>query len=310
MTSGKELTLTNVLYVLEILNNLVFGSLLNSHGFQLVFESNKFVLSKDGTYIGKGYMSGGMWKLNVMTISKCDMNKASTSTYILESSNLWHGRLGHVDFDTLRRLINLNHIQTFQIDAKHECGTCVEEILIRSSFQNLERHTEPLDLIHSDICDLKFAQTRGGNKYFITFFDDSTKYCYVYLLKSKEEAIEKFFLYKHEVENKLNKKMKVLRSDRGGEYGLPFVDVCTQHGIIHETTAPYSPQSNGVAERKNRTLKEMMNAMLISSGLLMSKKLIEFLVYFSDCSYNVIACFYAEICTIYQISILQNYWQK
>ena len=97
--------------------------------------------------------------------------------------------------------------------------------------------------------------------------DDSSKYCYVYLLKSKGEAIEKFVLYKNEVENQLNGKIKVLKSDRGGEYESPFVDLCAQHGIIHETTAPYSPQSNGVAEWKNRTLKEMMNAMLISSGL-------------------------------------------
>ena len=267
MTSGKELTLTNVLYVPEIRKNLVSGSLLNSHGFRLVFESDKFVLSKSGMYVGKGYMSGGMWKLNVMTIIKSEMNKASSSSYILESSNLWHGRLGHVNYDTLSKLINLNHIPTFQIDANHKCETCVQAKLTRSSFQSIERHTEPLDLIHSDICDLKLVQTRGGNKYFITFVDDSTKYCYVYLLKSKGEAIEKFVLYKNEVENQLNRKIKVLRSDRGGEYESPFVDLCARHGIIHETTTPYSPQSNGVAERKNRTLKEMMNAMLISSGL-------------------------------------------
>ena len=106
MTSGKELTLTNVLYVPKIRNNLVSGSLLNSHGFLLVFESNKFVLSKIGMYVGKRYMSDGMWKLNVMTIIKSYMNKASTSASILESSNLWHGRLGYVNYDTLRRLIN------------------------------------------------------------------------------------------------------------------------------------------------------------------------------------------------------------
>ena len=129
------------------------------------------------------------------------------------------------------------------------------------------KDTKPLDLIHSDICDLKLIQTRGGNKYFITLVDDSTKYYYVYLLKTKAEAIEKFVLYKNEVENQLNKKIKVLRSDRGGEHESPFVEFCAQHGIIHETTTPYSPQTNEVAERKNRTLKEMMNAMLISSGL-------------------------------------------
>ena len=86
----------------------------------------------------------------------------------------------------------------------------------------------------------------------------------MYLLKSKDEAIEKFSLYKKEVENQLNKKIKVLWSDRGGEYDAPFGEFCSQYEIIHEVTTPYSPQSNGVVERQNRTLKEIMNAMLIS----------------------------------------------
>ena len=69
---------------------------------------------------------------------------------------------------------------TFQVDSKHKCETYVEAKLRRPSFQSVERHTEPLNLIRSDICDLKFVQTRGGYKYFITFVDDSTEYCYVY----------------------------------------------------------------------------------------------------------------------------------
>ena len=73
--------------------------------------------------------------------------------------------------------------------------------------------------------------------------------------------------FKNEVENQLDRKIKVRRSDRGGEYEVPFGDFCSQHGIIHQTTAPYSPQQNGVVERKNRTLNEMMNALLLSSGL-------------------------------------------
>ena len=64
-------------------------------------------------YVGKGYMSNGMWKLNVMTLVKLEMNKASSFAYILESSNTWHGGLGLVNYDTLRKLINLNHIPTF-----------------------------------------------------------------------------------------------------------------------------------------------------------------------------------------------------
>ena len=84
MTSRKESTLTNVLYVPEICKNLVSGSLLNSHGFRLVFSKiNWFCKRVECIYVIKGYMSDGMWKLNVMTIIKSDMNKASTYVYIL-----------------------------------------------------------------------------------------------------------------------------------------------------------------------------------------------------------------------------------
>ncbi|KAA3459045.1 Retrovirus-related Pol polyprotein from transposon TNT 1-94 [Gossypium australe] len=69
-------------------------------------------------------------------------------------------------------------------------------------------------------------------------------------VKSKDEAIEKFILYKQEVETQLNKKIKMVRSDRGGEYVEPFGEYCAKHGIIYEVTPPYSPQSNGVTEWK------------------------------------------------------------
>ena len=73
MTYRKEVTLTNVLNVLEIHKNLVYCSLLNSHGFRMVFGSNKFVFSESGMCVGKEYMSNGMWKLNVMTIIKSNI---------------------------------------------------------------------------------------------------------------------------------------------------------------------------------------------------------------------------------------------
>jgi transposase InsO family protein len=60
--------------------------------------------------------------------------------------------------------------------------------------------------------------TRGGKRYFITFIDDASRYCYIYLLKSKDEALNYFKVYKAKVENKLERKIKRLRDDRGGEY--------------------------------------------------------------------------------------------
>ena len=89
----------------------------------------------------------------------------------------------------------------------------------------------------------------------------------VYLLRNKDGARDAFIKYKNEVKNQLSKKIKRLRIDKGGEYeSNPFNSFCEDHEIIQKTTPPYSPESNGVVERKNRTLKEIMNAMLVSSG--------------------------------------------
>jgi hypothetical protein len=80
------------------------------------------------------------------------------------------------------------------------------------------RNLAPLDLIHSDLCEMNEILTKGGKRYFITFIDDSTIFCYVYLLKSKDEALHCFKTYKTEFENQLEWKIKLLRYDRGGEY--------------------------------------------------------------------------------------------
>ena len=112
----------------------------------------------------------------------------------------------------------------------------------------------PLELVHSDLCEMNGILTKGGKRYFITFIDDSTRFCYVYLLKTKDEALHYFKTYKAEVENQLERKIKHLRSDRGREYFLnDFDEFCVEHSIIHERTLSFSPQSNGITERKNRT---------------------------------------------------------
>jgi transposase InsO family protein len=131
-----------------------------------------------------------------------------------------------------------------------------------------ERHLAPLELTHSDICEMNGVLTKGGQRYFMTMSDDVSRYCYVYLLKTKDEALNCFKTNKAEVENQLEKKTKHFRSDCGGEYFSNEFDLfCVEHGIIHERTPPYSPQSNGVAERKNFTLGDLVNSVLDTAGL-------------------------------------------
>ncbi|GJZ63797.1 retrovirus-related pol polyprotein from transposon TNT 1-94, partial [Tanacetum coccineum] len=94
-----------------------------------------------------------------------------------------------------------------------------------------------------------------------------SKFGYVYLINTKNEALNMFKTYKAEVENQLDEKIKILRSDRGGEYeSNDFAEFCFTFGIVNQTTSPYTPQQNRVAEHKNRTLKNMINSMLITSG--------------------------------------------
>jgi transposase InsO family protein len=110
--------------------------------------------------------------------------------------------------------------------------------------------------------------TEAGQRNFMTMIDDASRYCYVYLLKTKDGALHCFKTYKAEVENQLEKKIKRFRPDHGGEYFSNEFDLfCAEHGIIRDRTPPYSPQSNGVAKRKYRTLTDLVNSIMDIFGL-------------------------------------------
>ena len=119
-----------------------------------------------------------------------------------------------------------------------------------------------------DVCGPMSTQEKGGYKYFITFVDDYSRNGYVYLMKRKFETFEKFKEFRAEVENQLGKHIKSIRSDRGGEYLFrDFKDYLTQNGIVSQLTAPGTLEKNGVAERRNRTLLEMVRSMMSYSAL-------------------------------------------
>ena len=123
-----------------------------------------------------------------------------------------------------------------------------------------------------DICGHFPTQTIEGNKYFITFVDDFSRFCYVYLIFEKSKALEVFEIYKRELENQLERKIKVVRSVRGGEYyGKydqtsrhlgPFASFLQNHGIVAQYTSPGTPEQNGAAKKKNRTLLDMVRSMI------------------------------------------------
>ena len=150
------------------------------------------------------------------------------------------------------------------------CQSCVAGKHHRTSFpkKSTFQATEPLELIHADICGPITPPTLGGSCYFFLIIDDYSWLTWVSMLQCKSDAFYAFKLFKNLAETKKGLRIKTLRSDRGGEFTSDeFSKYCTDHGIKRQLTAPYSPQQNGVVERKNRTVVSMVRAILKAKDL-------------------------------------------
>lgn len=197
-SSGKSITLLNVLYVPKLRKNLLSGPVLNKCGYKQVYESDKFILSKCGVFVGFGYYNNGMFMLNLNKVP----NDAS-SIYMVCSNDvesvLWHARLGHVNYRKMHEMSRDSLIPVFDIKTE-KYKTCMLTKITRQPFKSITRNSVKLELIHSDLCDFHATPSLGNKKYVITFIDDASRYCYVYLLHAKDEALDKFKIYKTEVE--------------------------------------------------------------------------------------------------------------
>jgi transposase InsO family protein len=125
-----------------------------------------------------------------------------------------------------------------------------------------------LELVYSDLCGPMHGYSLGGARYFITFIDDYSRYSIVYLLQRKCATISHFKEYKALVENQTSHRLQIICTDNGTEFtSHAFKNLCKDNGILHQFRAIYTPQQNGVAERKNRTLVEAAQYMLQAAAL-------------------------------------------
>jgi len=110
-------------------------------------------------------------------------------------------------------------LESLDYESYDTCKPCLMGKMSKTPFSGtMERATDLLEIIHINVCGPTSVKARGGYRYFLTFTDDLSRYGYIYLMKHKSEAIENFKEFQSEVENHRNKKIKFLRSDRGGEY--------------------------------------------------------------------------------------------
>jgi transposase InsO family protein len=123
--------------------------------------------------------------------------------------------------------------------------------------------TRPLELLHLDLFGPSTYDTLGGRRYGLVIMDDYSRYTWVFLLKSKDETNKYFTKFAKQAEHTFKEVIKTIRTDNGSEFkNYAMEDFVSEEGIKHEFSAPYTPQQNGVVERKNRTIIEMARTML------------------------------------------------
>ena len=190
---------------------------------------------------------------------------------------MWHKRLGHVSKEQLKILVKNEILLNLNFADLDICLDCIKGKQTKHTKKGATRSTQLLEIIHTDICGPFDVPSLGGEKYFITFIDDFSRYGFIYLLKEKSQAADTLKVYVNEVERQLDRKVKIIRSDRGGEYygkynesgqcSGPFAKFLEEHGICAQYTMTGTPQQNGVAKRRNQTLMDIVKSTMSNSSL-------------------------------------------
>ena len=275
--NNSYLCLNGVLYIPGFRRNLISVTKLMEHGFSVSFNNKSVIISRNGLNICTGNSENNLYVLRPLMhdsllnteMFKIERSKTKRQKISHDDTYLWHLRLGHINLDRIDRLIKNGVLNQLKLGTLPVCESCLEGKMTKRPFTGKGiRAKETLELIHSDVCGPMNVKARGSFEYFVTFIDDYSRYGYVYLMHHKSDTFEKFKEYRAEVENQLGKSIKILRSDRGGEYlDRDFEEFLVEHGIVSQLTAPGTPQQNGVAERRNRTLLDMMRSMFSYSSL-------------------------------------------
>ena len=284
LETGFYLDLKETHVVPSFRRNLVSISILDKSGYSCSFRNNKFSLFLNSNIVGTGSLSfyDNLYLLDTIAsfnetlhVELCGTKRKLTNE---NSALLWHKRLGHISKQRIVRLMSDGILDSLNFADFQICIGCIKGKQTNIRRLGANRSSNVLELIHTDICGPFPTASWNGQQYFITFIDDYSRYGYLYLIHEKSQALEVFKAYKAEVENQLDRTIKAIRSDRGGEYygrydgsGVqrpgPFAKFLEECGIVPQYTMPGTPSMNGVAERRNRTLKDMVRSMIAHTTL-------------------------------------------
>lgn len=266
--SYAEIPVTDVLYVPKLEGALLSVKNLVEKGLTVKFQNNKCFIQNGRETLATGRIKEHLYCLDIAA----QQAKLSAQKHA-DCIHKWHRRLGHRHPDCIKEMQRRDLARDLTVSDCSEmmkCQCCIKAKATRMTIpkKSESRASRPLDLVHSDVCGPMKTRTVGDKRYMLTFIDDYFRFTVTYLIQSKDEVLEKLQDYVTMTRNRFKRNMLTLRSDNGGEFtGQKIERYLRGLGIEHQKTVPYTPEQNGVSERKNRSLTEMMRCMLTDSGL-------------------------------------------
>ena len=259
-------TIYDVLYVPEAKGSLLSVQRLIEKDYQVIFRGNIAILVKGRREYAIGKLVHGLYILNEYRTQRVNYARKSDKFCIHQ----WHRKLAHRNLDDVKRMLAAEKLEIMKCNCKDDCEACIKGKMIRESFpkKSFNPAKKRLDVIVTDVCGPMQTNSIGGNRYFVTFIDEYSRYSHVFLIREKSEVADILIQFIEKIKTKFGRKPKAIRSDRGGEYMNAKVQKYLENqGIQVQYTVGYSPQQNGIAERKNRTIMDAVRSMLFESSL-------------------------------------------
>lgn len=264
----QRITITDAMYVPDLDSNLLSVSKLTQKGFEVSFNEKSCKITKNNSIIAVADLSYNLYKLRTS-----ESALLTSQQHNVQCQHAWHRKLGHRDINAIKDLEVkqlASGIKIKDCGLRSVCECCIRGKMSRIPFpqESNSKTKSILELVHTDVCGPMQTATPSNNRYILTIINDYSRYSKVHLLKQKSDVCLKLKQFVTQMETEYNKKPKTIRSDRGGEYtSKELIKFLKDKGIKTQYTAAYSPQQNGVAERRNRYLMEMTRCMLIDAEL-------------------------------------------
>ncbi|CAO2168313.1 unnamed protein product [Urochloa humidicola] len=267
--SGEHRSFAGVYYIPRLTSNIISLGQLDEAGYKISIDGGVLQIRDQGRKL----LVRVSHRPNRLYVLELDVARpVCLAARGKEEAWRWHARMGHVNMSALRKMSREEMVRGLpaieQVDQL--CDACLVGKQRRNSFPAVAQYRaeRTLELVHGDLCGAITLETPSGGKYFLLLVDDKSRFMWLKVLARKDQAAAAIREFQARAEAESGLKLGALRTDRAGEFtSIEFTEYCAGEGVRRQLTAPYSPQQNGVVERRNGTVVAIARSMLKAKGL-------------------------------------------